>query len=64
MTTKENPAPRANAGSRANSKSVNETSYTTNPAAPPDAYRASRFRLPVPVGALVARLSELGRALS
>jgi hypothetical protein len=67
MTTRENPAPRANARNRADRKSPNKASDTTNPVASPDimtAYLANRFHLPLPIAALVARLAKLAEVLS
>ena len=64
---KRSPAPRANAENRANSKSVRRTTDSTKPIGPPDfasSYIAHRYRLSMPVAALVARLAELGRAMS
>ena len=67
MTTKENPAPRANAGSRANRNSLTRTADNTKPSLPPDFaahYLANRDGIPLPIAAVIARLAELGGALS
>ena len=67
MTTKENPAPRANAGNRANKITLAEEVSTMKQAAPPDfaaRFIARRFRLPRSVAALVARLAKLAEVLS
>jgi hypothetical protein len=67
MTDKENPAPRANAGGRAHHaqqqygapsmKSDETRDFAT-------LHVARRYRLPVPIAAVVARLAELGGVLS
>jgi hypothetical protein len=67
MTTKENPAPRANAGNRANKITLAGNPLTMKQAAPPDfaaTFIAHRFRLPRSVAALVARLLKLAEAQS
>jgi hypothetical protein len=61
------PAPRANAGNRANRKSLTRTADSTKPSAPPDFaahYLANRYRVPLPIAAVIARLAELGGGLS
>ena len=62
------PAPRANAGNRAEVVRSNETSHTiARPEPEPDfatVYVARRYGLPMPIAAVVARLAELGGALS
>jgi hypothetical protein len=60
------PAPRGNAD-RAYRKSLTTSSDSTNQTSLPDfaaTYIASRYRLPLHVAALVARLAELPGALS
>jgi hypothetical protein len=67
MTTKENPAPRANAGNRANKITLAGNPLTMKQAALPDfaaMFIAHLYRLPQPVAALVARLVKLAEALS
>jgi hypothetical protein len=67
MTTKENPAPRANARNRANKITLAGNPLTMKQAAPPDfaaMFIAHRFRLAPSVDALVARLVKLAEALS
>jgi hypothetical protein len=67
MTTKENPAPRANAGNRANKITLAGNPLTMKQAALPDfaaMFIAHRYRPPSPVAALVARLVKLAEALS
>jgi hypothetical protein len=67
MTGEENPAPRANAGNRANRKSLTKTSNSTKPSAPPDFaahHLANRYRIRLPIAAVIARRAELGEALS
>jgi hypothetical protein len=67
MTTKENPGPRANAGNRANKIIPTSKASTKKQAAPPDLsamFIAPRYRLPLSVGALVARLAKLAEVLS
>jgi hypothetical protein len=59
------PAPRAYAEGRAN-RTPTGASDSTIPAAPQNfaaIYVATRYRLPVHVAALVARLADIGRAL-
>jgi hypothetical protein len=59
------PAPRADED-QANWVSFTGISDSAIPAAPPDfaaIYVASRYRLPMPVAALVACLAELGSVL-
>jgi hypothetical protein len=66
MTTKENPAPRANAGNRANKIALAGEVSTTKQAAPPDLAAmliTYRFHLPLPVTTLIARLAELAEVL-
>ena len=65
MTTRENPAPRANAGNRANKITLAGNPLTMKQAALPDfaaMFIAYRYRLPL--AALVARLVKLAEALS
>ena len=67
MTTKENPAPRANAGNRANKMSLKQGLLPRNRSHRQislTAYIANRFHLPLPVAALVARLAKLAEVLS
>jgi hypothetical protein len=67
MTRKENPAPRANAGNRANKMTLAGKASTMKQVAPPDFAAmliAGRYRLPLPVAALVARLATLAEVLS
>ena len=66
MSGNENPAPRANAG-RAHQIQSTHVSPTTTPGDAPDfatMYVATRYRLPMPIAAVIARLAELGGALS
>lgn len=66
MRTNENPAPRANAGSRANSQvqqpqtSSSSFDWEADPAA---IWFARRFALPTVLTRLLAALASLGRAL-
>ena len=64
MTTKENPAPRANAGSRANSKSKPEhiKSLATDWEADTAGWLALRLSVPSGLARLLAVLASLGRA--
>lgn len=67
MTTKEKPAPRANAGNRANKITLAGNPFTMKQAALPHfaaMFIARRFRLPRSVAALVARLAKLAEVLS
>jgi hypothetical protein len=67
MTTKENPAPRGNAANRNHQIQEQRSTCTTRPVETPDfaaAYVAERYRLPVPIAAVIARLAALGGALS
>jgi hypothetical protein len=51
---------------RANRTSLTEASDSTKPAAPPNfavLYVTNRYRLPMHVAALIARLADIGRAL-
>jgi hypothetical protein len=67
MTTNKKPAPRANAGSRANKVTRADETSTMKQAALPDfaaMFIAHRFRLPRSVAALVARLAKLAEVLS
>jgi hypothetical protein len=67
MTTKENPAPRVNAGNRANKITLAGNPLAMKQAALPDfaaMFIAYRYRLPLPLAALVARLVKLAEALS
>jgi hypothetical protein len=67
MTPRENPAPRAKAGNRADRKSPNKVSDSANPVASPDimtAYLANSFHLPLPIAALVNRLAKPAEVLS
>ncbi len=60
------PAPRAGAEHQFNRVSLPGTSDCATPAEPPDfavIYVANRYRLPMHVAALVARLANIGRAL-
>ena len=66
MTTRENPAPRANAGNRANKIALAGEISTTKQAAPPDLAAmliTHRFHLPLLVAALIARLAKLAEVL-
>jgi hypothetical protein len=61
------PAPRANAGYRANKVTRADEASTMEQAAPPDfaaMFIAQRFRLPRSIAALVARLPKLAEVLS
>jgi hypothetical protein len=67
MTAKENPAPRANAENRANKVALAGKASSIKEAAPPAfaaMFVAHRYRLPLPVAALVARLAKLALALA
>jgi hypothetical protein len=67
MTTKENPAPRANAGNRANKITPTSKASTKKQAAPPGSsvmFIAARYRLPLSIAALVARLAKLAKVRS
>jgi hypothetical protein len=60
------PTPWADAEDRGNKLSHSGASDGARPAAPPALaviYVANRYRLPMHVAALVARLADLGRAL-
>lgn len=59
--------PRGNAGSRAIQTQRLSNSSNTPPCHAPDfatVYVATRYRLPMPIAAVIARLAELGGALS
>lgn len=66
MTRKENPAPRGNAGNRANPKvgqgqiRASAVDWEADPAA---IWFARRFALPTVLARLLAALASLGRAL-
>jgi hypothetical protein len=65
IQTRENPTPRWRAGDRVNSKSQH-LPHNTKPASSRDfaaVYVARRYRLPLPIAAVV-RLAKLGGALS
>ena len=67
MTTNKNPAPRANAESRANHLPICASTNSTLADATPSLaafYLARRFGLSILLAAFVARLAELGRALA
>ena len=67
MTRDEIPAPRANAEGRANHLSICTSTNSTNADATPSLaamYLARRLGLSVLLAALVARLAELGGALT
>jgi hypothetical protein len=67
MSTKENPAPRANAENRANKVTLAGKASTIKEAAPPAfaaVFVAHRYRLPMPVAALVAGLVKLAEVLA
>jgi hypothetical protein len=57
-----NPAPRANAGNRANRKSVTGTSDSTKPAAPPDFAEINRTALAA-FPAVLARILPNGKRI-
>ena len=66
MTTKENPAPRANAGSRANSKVEQQKIIAPSvdwEAAPAAIWFARRFPMPTVLARVLAALASFGRAL-
>jgi hypothetical protein len=66
MTTKENPAPRANAGSRANSKVEQQKIIAPSvdwEAAPAAIWFARRFALPAVLARLLAAFASLVGAL-
>jgi hypothetical protein len=66
MNMNKSPAPRANAGNRGNRK-LTRTADSTKQIAPPDFaahYLANRYRIPLPIAAVIARLAELGGARS
>jgi hypothetical protein len=63
---RENPAPRVNAGDRAYTKSEQATN-SMKPAPLPDfaaVYVARRYRLPLSMAAVVARLANLAEVFS
>ncbi len=67
MTKKENPAPRVNAEGRAQQIQEQHGSVNIARGEAPDfaaTYVALRYRLPLPIAAVIARLAELGGALS
>ncbi len=67
MSTKENPAPRANAESRAEPIDHSTRKGITTEGARPDfaaGYIATRYGLSAGWAALVARLAEIGGALA
>lgn len=69
MSERENPAsPRANAGNNRDIQSNQERPpHITTHCDGPDfaaVYVAMRYRLPLPIAAVIARLAELGGALS
>ena len=66
MTTKKNPAPRANAGSRANSKVEQQKIIASSvdwEVAPAAIWFARRFALPAVLARLLAALASLVGAL-
>jgi hypothetical protein len=66
MNRKENPTPRANAGRTHQAQDQDRTPNTTRGETLDFAtvYVALRYRLPLPVASVIARLAELGGAPS